>query len=163
MVKSLNCVARPGINSTGVGELFGTVCGLSNGVCDGIDGNGTTGKYGAYEMCNAMERLSWAFNSYYLKQNSNPSACNFNGAATTQAAASPSGSCQSLISQAGSAGTGTVTSVPTGTGSGSGGSSTSTKKGAAGAVTVPNFDFGMLQLGAYIVGAVLTGAGMILL
>lgn len=163
MVKSLSCVAKPGINVTNVGDLFGTVCGLQTGVCDGIAANGTTGTYGAYGMCNATEKLSWAFNSYFQKQNSNPSACDFSGAATTQTAASASGNCQSLLSQAGTAGTGTVTSAPTGTGGGSGGSSTSTKKAAAGAVTVPHFDFGMLQLGAYVVGAVLTGGGMILL
>lgn len=162
MVKSLSCVAKPGINVTSVGDLFGTVCGLQKGVCDGITANGTTGTYGSYGMCNATEQLSWAMNSYFQKQNNNPSACDFNGAATTQAAASPSGNCQSLISQAGSAGTGTVTSAPTGAGGGSGGS-TATKKAAAGAVTVPSFDFGVLQLGAYVVGAVLTGAGMILL
>lgn len=163
MVKSLNCIAKPGINVTNVGDLFSTVCGLSKGVCDGITANGTTGTYGAYGMCNATEQLSWAFNSYYQKQNANPSACDFNGAATTQASVSPSGNCQSLISQAGTAGTGTVTSAPTGSGSGGGGSSTSTKKGAASAVTIPSFDFGLLQLGAYVIGAVLTGAGMILL
>ena len=160
MVQTLNCVAKPGINDTSIGDLFGTVCGLQQGICDGIAANSTTGTYGVYGMCNATEQLSWAFNSYFQKQNSNPSACDFNGAATTQAAASPSGNCQSLMSQAGSAGTGTVTSAPTGAG---GGSSTATKKAAAGAVTVPRFEFGMLQLGAYVVGAVLTGAGMILL
>ena len=161
MVKSLSCVTKPGINVTSIGDLFGTVCGLQKGVCDGITANATTGTYGAYGMCNDTEKLSWALNSYFQKQNSNPSACDFNGAATTQAAASASGNCQSLISQAGSAGTGTVTSAPTGTGGG--GSSTGTKKSAAGAVTVPSFDFGMLQLSAYVIGAVLTGAGMILL
>ncbi len=160
MVKSLSCVAKPDVNATGIGDLFHTVCGLQQGVCDGITANGTTGTYGSYGMCNATEKLSWAFNSYFQKQNSNPSACDFSGAATTQAAASASGNCQALMSQAGSAGTGTVTSAPTG---GNGGSSTGTKKAAAGAVTVPRFDFGMLQLGAYVVGAVLTGAGMILL
>jgi len=75
MVKSLNCIAKPGINVTNVGDLFSTVCGLSKGVCDGITANGTTGTYGAYGMCNATEQLSWAFNSYYQKQNANPSAC----------------------------------------------------------------------------------------
>lgn len=160
MVKSLSCVAKTDVNATGIADLFYTVCGLQQGVCDGITANGTTGTYGSYGMCNATEKLSWAFNSYFQKQNSNPSACDFSGAATTQAAASASGNCQALMSQAGSAGTGTVTSAPTG---GNGGSSTTTKKAAAGAVTVPRFDFGMLQLGAYVIGAVLTGAGMILL
>lgn len=160
MVKSLSCVAKPNSNDTKVAALFDTVCGLSRSACNGIAHDANNGTYGAYGMCNATEQLSWAFNAYYQQQQSNPSACDFNGAATTQSAASPSGSCQSLISQAGSAGTGTVTSAPTGTG---GSSPSSSKKGSAGAVTVPSFDFGMLQLGVYVAAAALTGAGMIIL
>ena len=52
------------------------------------------------------------------------SACDFGGSATTKAAASATGDCKALISQAGPQGTGTVTSGPTASGgSGSGGSS----------------------------------------
>ncbi|KAI9822338.1 MAG: 1,3-beta-glucanosyltransferase gas1 [Pycnora praestabilis] len=173
MIQGLSCVAKSNINDTEVETLFGTVCGLSAGVCDAITPNGTTGIYGAYSMCNSTEQLSWAFNAYYLKQQNNPSACAFGGAGQTQASATPTGNCKSLLSQAGTAGTGTVTSAPTGTGSSGGSgsgsgssgssSSTATKKAAAGMVTVPSFDLGLLQLGAYVVGAVLTGAGMILL
>lgn len=170
MLPALSCVAKPNGNDTAVQSLFAEVCGLFQGVCNGITANATTGVYGAYSMCNATEQLSWAFNAYYQNQKGtqNNDACDFNGAATTQAAASPTGSCAALISQAGSAGTGTVTSVPSGTGSGGGSggsssSSTATKKGAAGMVTVPSFSFGMLSLGIYVMAAAMVGAGMVLL
>jgi hypothetical protein len=45
----------------------------------------------------------------------------------------------------------------------SGSSGTSTKTSAAGAVIVPRFDTGLLQLGAYLFAAGIAGAGMILL
>ncbi|KAI9830263.1 MAG: hypothetical protein M1819_005790 [Sarea resinae] len=176
MMNSLSCIAKPSTNESDVGDKFGVVCGLQKDVCAGITANGTLGTYGAYSMCNATEQLSFVYNQYYLGQKSNPSACAFDGAAVTQSPSSANGNCKALLSQAGTAGTGTVTSAPTGTGagaaSGSGtgssgttGSSTSTatKKSAANSVTVPGFDFGMLQLGAYLVGAALTGAGMIIL
>lgn len=168
MLPALSCAAKPNGNDTAVESLFAEVCGLVQGVCNGITGNGTSGVYGAYSMCNATEQLSWALNAYYQNQKGtqNNDACDFNGAATTQAAASPTGSCAALISQAGSAGTGTVTSVPSGTGSsssGNGGKSTATKKAAAGMLTVPSFSFGMLSLGAYVMAAMMVGAGMVLL
>lgn len=159
MMASLSCVVKSSTSQQDYGTLFGQVCGYGSSICAGIAHNATTGTYGAYSMCNSTEQLSFAFNQYVQGQQNNPSACNFGGAATTKAAASASANCKALMSQAGSAGTGTVTSAPTGTGA----SSTSTKTGAAGAVAVSSFDFGVLHLGAYIVCAVLTGAGMILL
>jgi hypothetical protein len=155
MENSLACVVNPNVNTSSFGDLFGTVCGLKSG-CAGITANSTTGTYGAYSMCNPSQRLSWAFNNYFVAQKNDPSACNFNGAASTQAAASPTGSCQALFSQAGgAAGTGTV-AQPTG-------SSTTTKKGDAGALLIPAFDFGLLKIGTAVLGAFITGAGMILL
>jgi len=162
MMASLTCVVKPSTDPEEYGTLFGQVCGYGDSICAGITHNATTGTYGAYSMCNSTEQLSFAFSQYVKGQQNNANACNFGGAATTKAAGSQSGACSALISQAGAAGTGTVTSAPSGTG-GSGASSTSSKKSAAGAVTVPSFSFGMLQIGACIVGAVITGAGMILL
>ena len=163
-------MAKSGLSDTDVESLFGEVCGLDNGApCVGITPNATTGVYGAFGMCNATQQLSYAFNAYYLQQMSsnsgNTDACDFKGSASTQSPASPSGTCSSLLSQAGAAGTGTVTSVPSGTSSSSGSSSssTSTKKSAAGTVTVPNFSLGMVQLGLYVTVAALVGAGMLLL
>jgi len=181
MDKALTCVPSSEVNTDNIGDFFGVLCGLGDGSqCDGIATNATSGDYGAYGMCDPMEQLGWALNAYYVQQQqagNGASACDFSGSATTQAAVSPTGNCASLISQAGNAGTGTVTSAPTGTGSsggsgGSGGSSSSggsgsssSSKGAAahGQSTVASLNFGSLQMGLYIVCAVFTGAGMILL
>jgi hypothetical protein len=175
MDKALNCVPSSQINSDNVGDFFGLVCGLSQSACAGIAANATTGDYGAYGMCNPMQQLGWALNSYYEEQLSagnGASACDFSGSATTQAAASPTGQCVDLISQAGSGGTGTVTSAPTATGgsssggsggSGSGSSSTGSSAGVPGLSTVASLNFGYVQLGLYVVCAFVTGAGMIIL
>jgi 1,3-beta-glucanosyltransferase GAS1 len=170
MVSSLSCVANTGLSGNETANLFSTVCGLDNSACNGITANATTGVYGAYSMCDAYSQLSFAFNQYYSAQGKASTACDFNGNAKTQSG-STSSSCKSLLSEAGTAGTGTVTSAPTGTGSSSGSSgssgsssssSTSTKS-AAGAVIVPRFDMGLLQLSVYLVVAGMAGAGMILL
>jgi 1,3-beta-glucanosyltransferase GAS1 len=173
MVKALSCVASPNVQETEYNDLFGTVCGLVDGVCGGIAANATTGTYGAYGMCNAKEQLDYAFNAYYQNQvaaGNGASACDFKGAATTQSATAPTGNCKALISQAGSGGTGTVTSAPTGTGgsssggsSSSGSGSSSSKSGTAGIMTTPSLDLGMLHMGAYVFCAMLAGMGMILL
>jgi len=157
MMSSLSCVVSPSVNETSYTDLFYVVCGMPGSPCAGIQHNATTGTYGAYGMCNATEQLGFALNQYAKSQTNNAQACDFGGSATTRAAvATPSGSCKALMSEAGTAGTGTVTSQPTGT-------STASHSGAAGAVTVPNLNIGMLQLGVYVFGAVVAGAGMILL
>lgn len=178
MSDALTCIPKASISDSDIGDLFAVVCGLGDhSQCDGISSNATTGNYGAYEMCNPREQLGWALNAYYAQQTkagNGASACDFSGSATTQAAVTPTGNCAALISQAGGAGTGTVTSAPSGTskpgssgagasGSGSGSGTSATKKAAAGIVSTPSLDFGMLQLGLYVVCALVTGSGMVLL
>jgi hypothetical protein len=176
MDKALNCVPSSQINTHNIGVIFGLVCGLSQSACAGIAANASTGDYGAYGMCNPMQQLGWALNSYYEEQlaaGNGASACDFSGSATTQAAVSPTGQCASLISQAGSGGTGTVTSAPTATGgssggsggssSGSGSSSTGSSAGIPGQSTLASLNFGYVQLGLYTVCAFIAGAGMIIL
>lgn len=161
MMDSLTCVVKDDISQKELGKLFGVVCGY--GVCDGITANGTTGKYGAYSMCAAKEQLSFAMNKYYEEQvakGNGAQACDFGGAATTKSAVTPTGTCKDLMSQAGADGTGTVTSAPTAGGA----TAAAASEGAAGPMVAPTaVNFGMLQLGAYIITAFIAGAGMILL
>jgi len=112
MRSSLSCVVSDTVDSQDYGALFGTVCGLIK--CGGIESNGTApGTYGAYSTCEDKDQLSWAFNQYYLGQSKASSACNFSGSAKLQDSQAPSGTCASLISQAGGpSGTGQVTSSP---------------------------------------------------
>ncbi len=163
MVSSLSCVADSTLSGNDTATLFSTVCGLDKSACAGITANATTGTYGAYSMCNGIQKLSFAMDQYYQHQKKASTACNFGGGAKVQSGSS-SNSCKSLVSQAGTAGTGTVTSAPTGTGSSSSSSgSSSASKSASGAVVVPRFDMGLLQLSLYVLVAGLTGAGMIML
>lgn len=164
MVASLSCIPNSGLSGNKTAELFSTVCGLDNSACNGINGNATTGSYGAYSMCDPYSKLAFAFDQYYQSQSKASTACDFGGNAKTQSG-SVSSSCKSILNEAGTAGTGTVTSIPTGTGSSasSSASSTTSKKSAAGAVVVPRFDMGLLQLGGYILAAGMAGVGMVLL
>lgn len=170
MYQSLGCVVASGTETSDYGTLFGTVCGLGDDTCAGIAANSTTGTYGAYGMCNSTEQLAYAFNNYYAAQSSVASACDFSGAAATQAASTGGSSCSSLMAEAGTAGTGTVTSSPSGTGgtgsgsgSGSSASSASSSKGAAGMNTVPGVESGLLPMGFIVTLAMVSGAGMLLL
>ncbi|KAK7707819.1 1 3-beta-glucanosyltransferase gel4 [Botryosphaeria dothidea] len=164
MYNSLSCVVASDVDSDDYGDLFGVVCGLNDKACAGITHNATTGEYGAYSMCNTTEQMAFVLNRYYELADSSSSACAFSGSATLKSASTPTGQCSSLIKQAGTDGTNTVTAAVTGTGSSSGSSSSGTSTGAAAPIGAPTFVVGgAFQMGAYLVGAVLTGAGMILL
>ena len=155
MTDTLGCVVNPSTNPTDYGDLFGYVCGHEPKACAGIAHNGSTGAYGAYGMCDSAEQLSFVFNQYYKSQGSSSDACSFKGAAKLQKASSASGACQSLINQAGTAGSGTVTSAP------SGGAASSS--GAAGINSVPSAESGLLPM-MFVMGvALLSGMGMIVL
>lgn len=165
MVQNLTCVANSGLDATALKTNFDFICDDRNGDnCEGINADAKTGKYGAYSMCDPTDRLSWAFNTYFFDQtNNNPDnndPCNFDGDAKTQSPSSPS-SCRAAVSQAGVDVNGVITSAPSGTSGATSG--TSTRTGAATSVTIPHFNFGMLQLTAYLVVAAAAGAGMILL
>lgn len=169
MEKTLTCVLKDSVSEKEYGDLFGTVCGY--GACAGITPNATSGEYGAYSVCSPKQQLSHAFDQYYQAQAAKgnaASACDFGGAATTQAATKASGGCAGLIKEAGTAGTGTVTSSPTGTAGsgagGAGGAGASTSQGAAHPMAAPgSVNFGSMQLGLYVATAFVAGMGMILL
>ncbi|KAL9603655.1 MAG: hypothetical protein Q9219_000974 [cf. Caloplaca sp. 3 TL-2023] len=173
MVQSLNCTAKSSISDDDIKTNFDYLCDPSNGdFCSGILANGSTGVYGAYSMCNTQERISWAFNAFFMdqttnnKQNTDP--CNFQGVAQKQTPKS-SGTCRTVVNQAGDSGTGVITSAPSpsstrsGGGGGGGSGSASSGTGAASALNVPSFSFVFLHMAAYVTVAALVGAGTILL
>lgn len=133
------CVVDSSVKATDYADLFSVVCGMTE--CTGVSANGTTGSYGAYGMCQPKQQLNWALNKYYSEQGA-ASACDFSGSASTTSTTQPTGTCSSMMSQAGTAGTGTVTA----TGSGSAASET----GSSGA--------GRLQVGGAGVVAAVLGA-----
>lgn len=168
MVKSLKCGVKDNVSDKDIGKLFGIVCGY-DGICDGISGNATSGKYGAYSMCQARDRVSFAINRYYEQQvakGNGDSACDFDGAAELKSSSSTSGTCGTLLNEAGVEGTGTVTSSPTspgGSGAASTGSSSSSSAAARPMAVPGSVQVGMWQFGAYIITAVIAGVGMIVL
>lgn len=166
MEKSLSCALKDDISDKKVGKLFGTVCGLGN--CDGISADAEKGEYGAYSMCSPKQQLSFVINQYYKSNGESDKACDFDGSAETKKSSKPSGDCKDLMSQAGPKGTGSVSGGAIGgsdSDSGSGSSDgSSSSSGLAGISSPPQAVFvGGLQIGAYVLTAVLSGAAMILL
>ena len=179
-MSQLQCVSSS-TDQTTYQDDFDYICGAVRGACDGINTNVTGGgTYGAYGMCSAQQKLSFAMNKYYQAQSGSAksSACDFSGRARTQSTSAPTGSCSSLLQAAGTNGQGTVpppsgnaaqqSSVAAGGGGSSGGGSggsggSGSSQGAGSHLRVPTFDAGLLQLSAYIICAVVTGAGMIIL
>ncbi|EAW06870.1 glycoside hydrolase family 72 protein [Aspergillus clavatus NRRL 1] len=167
MEDSLSCALKDSVGDDKIEDLFETVCGYH--VCDGVTTNATTGDYGAYSVCSPKQQLSYAMNLYYKQQSAKgnaQSACDFNGAASTRTSSSPSGTCSNLLKEAGPSGAGTVTSSPTGvagSAGSSGSASASSSKGAAYMNAPGTVNVGFLQLGLYVVAAMVAGAGMVLL
>jgi len=147
MIESLECSASGTVDEADMGGLFGYICAEAD--CGGIATNGTTGKYGAFSMCNPQQRLSWAMNSYYLDQNKGAYACDFDGRASIKAAATPSACASSLREVGGVKGTATPKS--------------STQNGsnpsAAGSISVPVYG----KVLATVVAAFAIGFGRLLL
>ena len=168
MYNALSCKPDSSVNDNNIAQLFGLVCGLSGAACNAIAANASTGDYGAFAMCPPQQQIGWALNDYYAEQTSSGngnSACDFGGSATLASPAAITGTCAALISQA-AGGTGTVTSAPTGTGSSSSSSSASSSSsgnGAPGMSPIASLNVGFLQVAVYLLCAVGTGAGMILL
>lgn len=155
MLSSLDCTTAKNASGDDISKQLGYICGTDPAACKGIDGNATTGKYGAYSMCNGQQKLAFAFNQYYLNQNKNPKACDFNGLAKTQSGQAK-GSCATLVSAAGSAGTGVITAVPT--------AATARSVESHNAADAVRSDaLGFMGVSAYLTAVLATGMGMIVL
>lgn len=166
MVDSLTCVVSDDVKDKKMEKLFSDVCSYGDS-CVGITTDATKGVYGAYSMCSGREKLSYAFDTYYQAQSSKgngANACDFKGAATKQSPTGSEDKCKNLMDQAGPKGTGTVTSAPSGiAGTGSDSDSETSTGAAVHGMVAPEFNFGMLKIGAYLASAVMAGAGLILL
>lgn len=163
MVQNLTCIANPNLSDKAIKTQYDYVCDKKNGNnCEGIDADAKNGTYGLYSMCNVIERLSWAFNTYYTNQTQNNpknnKPCDFNGAGKIQNPSPPS-SCSAAVTRAGADSNGVITAGPSPSSTGS--RSSDSEEGAASLVIIPHFSFGILT--TYLVVAALAGGGMVLL
>ncbi len=112
MMETLSCIATPELDSATALIAYQDICGLSAESCPGVSGNGATGTYGAFSMCNINERLSWALNMMYF---SDSSQCeNDTHALVQEPQINSTTECSVVMAEAGNDGTGTVTIFPTG-------------------------------------------------
>lgn len=166
MAANLECNIKE-TDETKYEDVFDYICGRNNGdFCTGIQHNATSGDFGGVSGCDPKDQLAWVANQYYLGNDKSASACDFNGVATTQKAATSSG-CDSLLQALGTAGTGTVAS-PTGKGTaavGTGGAASSSKsKGGAAGISTPGFvAYGGLLGAGYGLLALVSMMGMLVL
>lgn len=183
MFNASSCTVSSEVDEDDYEDFFGVVCGLANGICDGIAADPEEGNYGAFGMCGARSQLAFALNQYYLSQDESPDACDFSGSATLTTPEETPDSCLALLDEAGDDGTGTVTSAPRGGGGGGGGDGdgdggdgsdggdgededgegSGDDDAAIPGLSFARVDLGAVQIGAYVVCAVLSGVGMILL
>jgi len=82
MVKSLSCVPSKKAKTKDIGDVLGFICDAID--CGGISVKPSEGAYGAFSMCDPMEKLAWALDAYYKDQNEAEDACDFEGKAELQ-------------------------------------------------------------------------------
>jgi hypothetical protein len=152
MTAALKCVAKPNLPADDLPKLFGSVCGLSASACAGFAYDTAKGSYGAYLGCNDLDKLSNAFNAYYVEQGSSDGACDFGGSATIVANPTPASSCESVIASA-------TNAAPTG--SGDGGSDSGDGKDDEGAGS--SLSGGGWGLTACLTAVVVSFAGLVVL
>ena len=161
MAKAASCVPADGLSTKDYGKIFNYICSKEDGkYCVGINGNSTTGIYGAYSMCSAETKLAFALDSYYQGQNSASTACDFNGQAKTQKG-DTSDSCKDSLAAASSVNSKAATatapvSQPTSSGDGD-------SAGMPHAQIASVFSLGSVAVSLYAVVAVGVGAGMTML
>ncbi|KAF2641279.1 putative 1,3-beta-glucanosyltransferase [Massarina eburnea CBS 473.64] len=163
MTNSVSCAVTDDVDEEDYGTLFGTVCGTNSGkYCAGINRNLTSGSYGAYGMCSPKDQLNFVMNAYYQGTGKKADSCSFKGSATLKAsAATATGSCATLMSQAGKEGTGTV--AGSNQAAATGGADSSGSKAAAADLGVSHVSVGFFGVGLYVIGAMSSGLAMILL
>lgn len=157
MYTSLQCVPKSGLDVQKYGGIFGFICGSVPAACAGINGNVTTGVFGAYSFCTDQQKLGYVLDQYYKNQKSAASACDFNGQAVVSKPAAAASSCSASLASASSANSVAATATA---------ASTSSASSSNVAVPVPIktlFAVGDLAVGLYALVAMGVGAAMVIL
>lgn len=164
MVKAASCGPASGLSDKDMGSMFGFICGEKPNLCKGINGNTTTGVYGAYTGCDAKSKLTFVLDAYYKDQKNAKDACDFKGKAEVKSG-SNDGSCKSSLEQASAHNekVATATSgadVPSSTSAGGSGQK---DFGNPSTALMRLFNLGDYAVGLYMVVAVAVGGSMIVL
>lgn len=158
MFNSLSCQPKSGLSPEKYGDIFGYICGAVPSACQGINGNTSTGVYGAFSGCNDEQKLGFVLDAYYKSQKSAASACDFKGEAVINKAAAASGSCTAALSSASAANSVAATATQ------ASGSSTATSSNVAAPMSVKAlFSVGDMAIGLYVLVAMGVGATMVVL
>ncbi|GAB1314786.1 Glycolipid anchored surface protein [Madurella fahalii] len=166
MYSSLSCGPVSSLKPTEYGKIFGYICEQVPEACTGINGNTTTGVYGAYSMCSAEQKLGFVLDAYYQAQNQDSSACDFEGKAELRQGSVGDG-CSEKLAAASSANEVAATATgSTDAASQTGGSNdenAAPAKLAQGPMMRTMFMFGDVAVGLYVAVAMAAGASMLLL
>ncbi|UKZ83884.1 hypothetical protein TrVFT333_011699 [Trichoderma virens FT-333] len=166
MQNTLSCVRSDSLDTKDYGDIFGFICGKNPAVCAGINGDASTGVYGAYSMCDDGAKLDYVLDAYYNSQQKASSACDFNGQAQVISAKGAASSCSAALASASAINKAAATATsPVGGGSTSGanGAATSTNAAVAGRPSANLLSLGELSVALYMGVAMLAGGAMIVL
>jgi hypothetical protein len=164
-VAASSCVRKNNLDPEEFADMFDIICGDFPEICAGINGNATTGVYGAYSMCNAGEKLDYVLGQYLEATDNNSDSCDFGGNAQTQSGSEESG-CSDKLAAASSVNEQAATATaPIDNPNATGSSDEGDDEGAAlpGAAIFRVFALGDLAVGLYMVVALGAGAAMIAL
>ncbi|KAL7806620.1 family 72 glycoside hydrolase [Trichoderma gracile] len=165
MQSSLSCVHSKDLDTKDFGDIFGFICGKSPEVCAGINGDPSTGVYGAYSMCEDAAKLDYVLDAYYQSQKKASTACDFNGQAQVVSPKAAS-TCSAALASASAINKQAATATaPVGAGSTSGskGAATSTNAAVAGRPVAHLLSMGEISIALYMGVAMLAGGAMIAL
>ncbi|KAE9365848.1 carbohydrate-binding module family 43 protein [Stipitochalara longipes BDJ] len=118
MTSTLSCKAKSTLNDDEIAAELNWICGPDeHGSCLGFHPNTTTGTYPTYGMCNPIDKLSLAFNTFY--EYYNKTDCTFGGNGTLVAPTKLTAACASLLNVAAATGTSSGGAATTSSGTGS--------------------------------------------
>lgn len=173
MTDAAGCVLSDSVPTSKYGELFHMLCGLIG--CGDIIANSVDGKYGNYSMCEPRQQLNIILNKYYEEKGSDVNACHFDGSAMTKVASRTVDECAATAKEEiEEQSIETVSPEPSRTSSstpcsctclcmGMDTASTSRSRGDTVTHLRVNVGIGSFQLALYILTAVVTGLGMVVL
>ena len=163
-VAASGCAVNDEVKPKDFGKMFGYICGENGKLCTAINGNATTGVYGAYSMCEPRDKLSILLGMYYEDLNSDSSACDFDGKASTKDAEDDD-KCSDALASASAVNEEAATATAPVTGA-TGGADDAEDDDSFGIMNAPIarlFSIGDMAVGMYMVAALGVGAAMVAL